>query len=151
MKADIHLKLCNELRTAIRFMKLAFYRPGYQKFLMCLLIKRRGQVCVSKQAIEPSKHSVKLLKHSAELLMIQEKTKSSVESLKSSAGCLKNSAACLCYNTARALPTATLVTPLSQKYETSWNMMLLLLENLERTAKTIIYQLIWLTMTNNLN
>ena len=104
MKADIHLKLCNELRTAIRFMKLAFYRPGYQKFLMCLLIKRRGQVCVSKQAIEPSKHSVKLLKHSAELLMIQEKTKSSVESLKSSAGCLKSSAACLCYNTARALP-----------------------------------------------
>ena len=38
-----YLKLCNEFRTFIRFMKATIYRPDYQKLLMCPLIKRPGQ------------------------------------------------------------------------------------------------------------
>ena len=84
------MKLCNEFRAIIKCMKAAFYRPDYQKFLMCPLIKRLGRAIVSKHETGPLKGSAKFLKHSAELLRAKEKTKSS--------------AACLCYNTAHAVP-----------------------------------------------
>ena len=92
-----YLKLCYEFRAFIRRMKAAFYRPDYQKFLMCLLIKRLGQEFISKHVAKPLKRSTELLKHSAELLTVYEKTKSSSKSL-------KISAACLWYNTAHAVP-----------------------------------------------
>ena len=57
-----YLKLCNEFRAVIRCMKVAFYRPDYQKFLMCLLIKKLGREFVSKKAGEPLKRSAKLSK-----------------------------------------------------------------------------------------
>ena len=38
-----YLKLCNEFKTVIRFMKTVFYRPDYEKLLMCPLIKRLGR------------------------------------------------------------------------------------------------------------
>ena len=60
-----YLAFCYEFRLFIRCMKAAFYRPDYQKFLMCLLIKRLGRAFVSKHAVEPLKRSVELLKHSA--------------------------------------------------------------------------------------
>ena len=63
-----YMKLCNEFRTVIRCMKAAFYRPDYQKLLMCPLIKRLGRAFVSKNAVEPLKRSVEILKHLAELL-----------------------------------------------------------------------------------
>ena len=63
-----YLKLCNKFRAIIRCMKAAFYRPDYQKHLMCQLIKRLGQVFVSKHTAEPSNLSAELLKHSAGLL-----------------------------------------------------------------------------------
>ena len=63
-----YLKLCNEFRAVIRCMKTAFYRPDYQKFLMCWLIKKLGQAFISKNAAEPLKRSAELLKHSVELL-----------------------------------------------------------------------------------
>ena len=50
-----YLKLCNEFRAVIRCKKAAFYRPEYQKLLMCPLIKRLGQEFVSKHAAEPLK------------------------------------------------------------------------------------------------
>ena len=72
-----YLKLCDEFRTVIRFMKTGFYRPDFQKLLMCSLIKRLSGEFVSKHAAEPLKqsaelfkHSTKLLKHLAELLRI---------------------------------------------------------------------------------
>ena len=75
-----YLKLCYEFKAFIRCMKGAFYRPDYQKFLMCPLLKRFGRAFVSKHAAKPLKasaelfkHSTQLLKHSAELL----RTKSS--------------------------------------------------------------------------
>ena len=43
-------------------MKAAFYRPDYQKLLMCLLIKRLGQAFNSKHVAELLKHSVELLR-----------------------------------------------------------------------------------------
>ena len=92
-----YLKLCNNFRAVIRCMKAAYYRPDYQKLLMCSLIKRLGRAFVSKHAAKP-------LKHLAELFRIYEKTKTPAESLKSSAECLKISAACLYYNTAHAVP-----------------------------------------------
>ena len=57
-----YLKLCNQFRTVIRFMKAAFYRPDYDKLLMCPLIKRLDRAFVSKYAAEPLQHSVKLLR-----------------------------------------------------------------------------------------
>ena len=63
-----YVKLCNEFRAGIKCMKAAFYRPDYQKLLMCPLIKRLGRVFVSKHAAEPLEGSADLLKHSAELL-----------------------------------------------------------------------------------
>ena len=48
-----YLKLCNEFRTGIRYMKAAFYRPDYQLLLICPLIKRLNQEFVSKHATEP--------------------------------------------------------------------------------------------------
>ena len=63
-----YVKLCNEFRAGIKCMKAAFYRPDYQKLLMCSLIKRLGRVFVSKHVAEPFKGSADLLKHSAELL-----------------------------------------------------------------------------------
>ena len=65
-----YLKLSNQFRAVIRCMKAAFYRPDYQKLLMCPLIKRIGQEFVSKHAAEPLKRSAELLKHSSELLRI---------------------------------------------------------------------------------
>ena len=65
-----YLKPCYEFRACIRCMKVAFYRPDYQKFLMCPLIKRLGQAFASKNAAEPLKRLVELLKHSAELLRV---------------------------------------------------------------------------------
>ena len=65
-----YLKFCNEFRTVIRCMNDAFYRPDYQKLLMCPLIKRFGQEFVSKHAAEILKHLAELLKHSGELLRI---------------------------------------------------------------------------------
>ena len=38
-----YLKLYNEFRTIIRFMKVVFYRPDYQKLLIYPLIKRFGR------------------------------------------------------------------------------------------------------------
>ena len=38
-----YLKLCYVLRAFSRCMKDAFYRPDFQKFLMCPLIKRLSQ------------------------------------------------------------------------------------------------------------
>ena len=52
-----YLNLCNQFRTAIRFLKGAFYRPDYQKLLMCPLIKRLGKTFISKHATEPLKYS----------------------------------------------------------------------------------------------
>ena len=63
-----YLKLFNEFRAAFRCMKAAFYRPDYQKLLMCPLIKRLAPAFVSKHATEPLKGSSELLKHSTELL-----------------------------------------------------------------------------------
>ena len=57
-----YLKLCEEFRAVIRCMKAAFYGPGYQKLLMCPLIKRIGRVFVSKLAVEPLRHSAELLR-----------------------------------------------------------------------------------------
>ena len=99
-----YLKLCNEFRAVIRCMKTAFYRPDYQKLLMCPSIKRFGRAIVTKHAVEPLKGSAELLKHLTEFLRALEKTKSSDESCKNSAKCLKSSAGCLCYNTAHATP-----------------------------------------------
>ena len=72
-----YLKIYNEFRAVIRCLKAAFYRPDYQKLLMCPLINRLGQAFVSKHAAEPSKCSPKvfqylvgLLKHSAGLSRI---------------------------------------------------------------------------------
>ena len=99
-----YLKLCSEFRAVIRCMKAAFYRPDYQKLLMCPLIRRLGREFISKHAAEPLKRSAKLLKHLAELLehsvelsRVQEKTKSLAESLESSAVCLH-------YNRTHAVP-----------------------------------------------
>ena len=55
-----YLKLCNKFRAVIRCMKAAFYRPDYQKLLMCPLVKRLGRACVSKYATGPLKGSAEL-------------------------------------------------------------------------------------------
>ena len=60
--------LCYEFRGFIRCMKAAFYRPDFQKFLMCPLIKRLGQAFVPKHAAEPLKLSAEVFKHLAEPL-----------------------------------------------------------------------------------
>ena len=65
---SMYLKLFNEFRAVIRCTKAAFYRPDYQKLLMCLLIKRLSRAFVSKHAAESLKLSAELLKHLAELL-----------------------------------------------------------------------------------
>ena len=87
-----YLKLCNEFTAVIRYMKAVFYRPDYQKLLMCPLIKRPGLAFVLKHAAEPLKGSAELLKHSAKILRFSEETKSS--------------AVCFCYNVAHAIPTS---------------------------------------------
>ena len=56
------MKLCNEFRAVIKCMKPAFYKPDYQKLLMCPLIKRLNRAFVSKHAVEPLKLSAKLLR-----------------------------------------------------------------------------------------
>ena len=58
-----YLKLCYEFRGYIWCMKAVFFRPDYQKFLMCSLIKGLGWAFVSKNTAKPLKHSVELLKH----------------------------------------------------------------------------------------
>ena len=58
--------LCYEFRAFIICMRAAFYRADFQKFLMRPLIKRLGQVFVSKHAAKPLKYSAELFKHSAE-------------------------------------------------------------------------------------
>ena len=50
-----HLKLCYELRTFIKRIKAAFYRPDYQKFLIYPLIKRLDQAFATKYVAEPWK------------------------------------------------------------------------------------------------
>ena len=65
-----YLKLCYEVRAFIRCMKAAFWRPYYQKILMCPLIKRLCQAIVSKKCGRALKRSDENLKHSAELLII---------------------------------------------------------------------------------
>ena len=62
------LKICNEFRAVIRCMMAAFYRPDYQKLLICPLIKRLDLAFVSKHAAEPLKGSTEILKHSVEVL-----------------------------------------------------------------------------------
>ena len=69
-----YLKLCNEFRAVIRYIKAAFYRPDYQKLLMCLLIKRLGRAFVSKYAAEPSKRSAELLHKENQLCMFPKDT-----------------------------------------------------------------------------
>ena len=64
-----NLKLCINFRAVIRCMRAAFYKPDYQKLLICPLIKRIGQSFVLKHAAKPMKGSAKLLKHWAELLI----------------------------------------------------------------------------------
>ena len=44
------------------------FRLDFQKFLICLLIKRFGRPLVSKHATDPLKRSADILKHSIELL-----------------------------------------------------------------------------------
>ena len=63
-------QLCYEFMEYIRRMRAAFYRPDYQKFLMCQLIKRLGRAFVSTLTPEPFKPSAELLKHSAKLLTV---------------------------------------------------------------------------------
>ena len=65
-----HLKLFYEFTAFIRCMKATFYRQDFQKFLMCLLIKRLDRAFGPKHVAELLKHSDKLLKHSAELLKV---------------------------------------------------------------------------------
>ena len=107
----IYMKLCNEFRTVIRWLKVAFYRPDYQKLLICALTKSLGREFVSKHAAEPLKHQGEILKHSAELLKHSAKLLRIWKKIKSSAECLKNSAACLCYNKAHAVPISHGITP----------------------------------------
>ena len=57
-------KLSYEFRAFIRCMKVTFYRPDYQKFLMCPLIERLGRPFVWKHAAEPLKRSAKFFKRS---------------------------------------------------------------------------------------
>ena len=66
--SKLKVDIWDEFRAVIKCMKAAFYRPDYQKLLMCLLMKRLGRAVVSKHAAEPLKRSAELLKHSAELL-----------------------------------------------------------------------------------
>ena len=65
-----YLKLCYEFRAFIRCMKVAFYKLGYQKFLMWPLIKNTGRTFVSKNAAEPLKRTSELLKQSAEFFRV---------------------------------------------------------------------------------
>ena len=67
---SIYLKLCNKFRAVIRCIKVAFYRPYYQKLLICPLIKRFDRGFVPKHAAESLKRSAELLKHSTVLLRI---------------------------------------------------------------------------------
>ena len=94
---SMYLKLRNEFRAVVRCTNAAFYKPDYEKLLMCPLNKRLGRAFVSKHAAEHLKRSTELLKQSDELLSIWEKTKSS-------GVCLKSMATCLCCNTANAVP-----------------------------------------------
>ena len=84
MKADIAVK------AVIRWMMTAFYRPNYQKLLMCPLIKWLDRAFVSittfDRAFERLSRAIETL---AELLNLDEKTKSST--------------VCLCYNTTHAV------------------------------------------------
>ena len=57
-----YLQLCYEFRDFIKCIKAAFYRPDYQKFLLCPLIKTLGREFVSKNATEPLKREAKLLR-----------------------------------------------------------------------------------------
>ena len=66
-----YLKLCYDFRTFIRCMKGAFYRPDFQKFLMCnghKRIERSGRAFILKHAAEFLKNLAELLKNSAKLL-----------------------------------------------------------------------------------
>ena len=61
--------LCYEFRAVIRCMKQAdFYRPDFQKFLMCPLTKTLGRVFISRHVFKPLKRSAELFKQLAELL-----------------------------------------------------------------------------------
>ena len=56
------LKLYYEFRAFIRCMKAAFSRSNFQKFLMCLLIKKLNRLIASKHVAQPLKHSAGLLR-----------------------------------------------------------------------------------------
>ena len=56
-------KLCYEFRAFVRCIEAPFYRPDYQKFLICPFIKILGY-----HLSEPLNRSTDLLKHSAEYL-----------------------------------------------------------------------------------
>ena len=47
-----YLKLCYKFRVFIRCMKAAFYRPNYQKFLVCPMIKRLRGAFVSRHVVK---------------------------------------------------------------------------------------------------
>ena len=52
----------------IRCIEAVFYKPDFQTFLMCSLIKILGWAFISKHAVEPLEHLADLLKHSGKLL-----------------------------------------------------------------------------------
>ena len=63
-----NLKIVSRYQSFVYESRHLFYRPDYQKFLMCPLIKRLERAFVSKHGVDPLKCSAELLKHSAERL-----------------------------------------------------------------------------------
>ena len=60
----IETRYMKRVKTVIRCMRAALYRPDYQKLLRYPLIKRLGRAFASKHGDEPLKRSTELLKHS---------------------------------------------------------------------------------------
>ena len=100
-----YLKLRYDFRAFIRCMKTAWYRLGYLKFLMCLLIKRIVRAFISN--IRPSIWTFSpafeaLGRVFKTLLGFQRKEKARLK-------VWKIYAACLCYNTAHTAHLATVM------------------------------------------
>ena len=100
-----YLKLRYDFRAFIRCMKTAWYRLGYLKFLMCLLIKRIVRAFISN--IRPSiwtfSPAFEALGRVFETLLgFQRKEKARLK-------VWKIYAACLCYNTAHTAHLATVM------------------------------------------
>ena len=53
---DRYVKLCYEFRAFTRCMDAAFYRPYFQRFLMCPLIERLGQAFVLNRPRRRHRH-----------------------------------------------------------------------------------------------